>query len=202
MSRTVTLPVLALAFTLPLFGYTIVNTSAPQINCVFTTASPCSITVTDMVSTLPNEGKIQSRVFQGQPGSTAAGKWVYEYRMIMTHVAGIGYAPYISSMSISNWGPVQSYDYNFDANAGDQVFQITTGGLGNKSLASAYAFGGITFFNLSEAVAAGSYPGGGDSSYFFGLVSPYAPTTKSAVVQIDDISGGSATVDVYAPDVP
>jgi hypothetical protein len=202
MSRIVTLSVLALALTFPAFGYTIVNTSAPQINCVFTTASPCSITVTDKVSVLPNGGKVQSRVFQAQPGSTAYPNWVYEYRLNMTDVAGVGYPPSISGMSISNWGPVLSYDYNFDASATDQVFQITSGGIGTKGLASAYVFWGVSFFNLSSPVYAGSYPGGGESSYFFGLVSPYAPTTKNATVQIDDISGGSAVVAVYAPNVP
>jgi hypothetical protein len=202
MSRIATLSVLALVLAIPAFGYTIVNTSAPQINCVFTTASPCSITVTDMVSYLPNGGRIQSRVFQGQPGSTAAGKWVYEYRMDMSQVGGIGYPPYISSMSISGWGPVLSYDYNFDGTWTDQVFQITSGGIGTKGLASCYAFWGVTFFNLSSPVYAGNYPGNGESSYFFGLVSNYAPTTKTAVVQIDDIAGGSASVNVYAPNVP
>jgi hypothetical protein len=205
MTRLVTLSVLvltALTLTLPLFGYTVVNTSAPQINCVFTTASPCSVSGTDMVSTLPNGGKVQSRVFQSSPYSAAAGKWVYEYRLIMTDAYSYGYPPYISGMSIWNWGTVSAHDYNFDGTATDQVFNITSGGLGVKGVASAYAWWGTTYFNLSAPVYAGSAPGYGESSYFFGLVSPYAPATKSATVQIDDISGGSATVNVYAPNVP
>ena len=202
MARIITLSVLVLALALPASAYTIVNASAPQINCVFTTASPCSIGVTDLVSTLPNGGKVQSRIFQGAPGSTAAGKWVYEYRLIMTHVAGIGYPPYIDGMSIANWGPVLSYDYDFNGSATDQVVQVTSGGLGEKGLASAFSFWGIAFFNLTEPVFAGSYPGGGESSYFFGLVSNYPPAVKTAVVQIDDIAGGSASVSVYAPNVP
>jgi len=202
MVRIITLSVLALVLAVPVLGLNVVNTSAPQINCVFTTASPCSITVNDLVSTLPNGGKVQSRIFQGQPGSTAAGKWVYEYRLIMTHVGAVGYPPYISDMSISNWGPVLQYDYNFDGDATDHVFQITSGGLGNKSLASVSQFWGITFFNMAEPIYAGSYPGGGDSSYFFGLVSNYPPAVRTATVYIDDIAGGSATVNVYAPSVP
>ena len=36
-----------------------------------------------------NGGFVQSRVFQGQAGSPAAGKWVYEYRVSLTNSVGI-----------------------------------------------------------------------------------------------------------------
>ncbi len=57
----------------------VVNTSAPQVNYVFSTDG--SVTVTDMASPLLNGGFLQSRIFQGEAGSPAAGKWVYEYRL-------------------------------------------------------------------------------------------------------------------------
>ena len=34
-----------------------------------------------MTSPLLNGGFLQSRIFQGEAGSPAAGKWVYEYRL-------------------------------------------------------------------------------------------------------------------------
>ena len=201
MNRIITLSFLVLALALPASAYTVVNASAPQVNCVFTTATPCSVTVTDMVSALPNGGKIQSRVFQSTASSPAAGRWIYEYRLIMTHVAGIGYPPYLSGMSISNFGPIATLDYNFDW-LGEQVFNISSGGLGTKGVGTSYYFWGTTYFNLTEPVYAGSYPGGGESSYFFGVASPYPPTTRTATVYMDSIAGGSAPANVYAPAVP
>ncbi|MGZ5432334.1 MAG: hypothetical protein ACXW5U_19155 [Thermoanaerobaculia bacterium] len=67
-----------------------------------------------------------------------------------------------------------SYDYNFDFVATDQVFVVTAGGIG-------------------------SFPGDGESSYFFGLVSSYPPVTKTGWVYTD---AGWVTVNVYAPQVP
>ena len=197
MNRLVSLVVLTLVAAVPAFGLTVVNTSAPQVNCIFSTS--CTVYVTDMGYDLPNGGRIQSRVFQGQPGSQAAGKWVYQYRLIMTNAVGYTYIPYVDGMSIANWGPVVSYDYNFDGNATDQVFNIVQGGIGTVSLATAPQWWGITFFNLADAVYGGSYPGGGESSRFFGLVSPYPPVVRGAYVDTDQ---GSVAVNVYAPQLP
>jgi len=197
--RTLGLCALVLVFAVPAMAYNVVSTSAPQINCPFNTA--CTVTVTDMASLIPgtNGGKIQSRIFQGQAGSPLAGKWCYEYRVNMTDAVGLLSVPYVTSMSIANFGPVISYDYNFDGTSTDQVFYVNHGGIGTVGLASSYVFFGISFFNLSSAVYGGSFPGDGESSYFFGLVSQYPPTTKNATVQTDQ---GSQTVTVYAPAVP
>ena len=197
--RTLGLSALVLVFAVPAMAYNVVNTSAPQINCPFNTT--CTVTVTDMGSLIPgtNGGKIQSRIFQGQPGSPLAGKWCYEYRVSMTNAVGITVIPYVTSMSIANFGPIISYDYNFDATSTDQVFVVTSGGIGTVGLASSYVFFGISFFNLSSPVYGGSFPGDGESSYFFGVVSNYAPTTGTATVQTDH---GSETVSVYVPNHP
>src|ERR1041385_5142657 len=197
--RSIGLLVLVLALTVPAMAYTVVNTSLPQLNCDFNTT--CTVTVTDMASDIPgtNGGKLQSRIFKGQPGSPLAGKWCYLYRVNMVNSVGILSEPYVTSMSISGLGTLVPYDYNFDGTYTDQVFVITQGGIGTIGLASAYAFFGVSFFNLSSPVGGGAYAGGGQSSYFFGYVSDYAPTTKNATVQTDQ---GGQTVTVYAPAVP
>lgn len=195
--RIVALLVLTLGSSVPAMAYTMVNTSAPSINCVFSTT--CSVSVTDMVSTMPNGGRIQSRIFQGQPGSPAAGKYVYEYRINMSDAVGILSIPYANALWIYNWGPVLSFDYNFDSVATDQVFVVTAGAIGTKSPSSAGLNGSWTVFSFQNAVFGGSFPGDGESSRFFGLVSNYPPVTKTGWVYTD---AGWVTVNVYAPQVP
>jgi hypothetical protein len=195
--RIASLLVLALGLSIPAMALNVVNTSAPSINCVFSTT--CTVVVNDMGSNLPNGGRIQSRVFQGKPGSPLAGKWAYLYRVNMANAVGFTYVPYVDGMYISGWGTPVAYDYNFDSNYTDQVFVITAGGVGTVGLSSVNVFWGITFFNLSSPVYGGSFPGDGESSYFFGMVSNYPPTVKTAQVHMDN---GYAAVNVYAPQVP
>ena len=195
--RIASLLVLTLGLSLPAMAYTIVSTSAPSINCVFSTT--CSVSVTDMVSTMSNGGKIQSRIFQGQPGSPAAGKYVYEYRINMSDAVGVLSIPWANALWIYDWGPVLSYDYNFDSVWTDQVFVVTSGGIGTKSPTSAGNVGAWINFQFSNAVFGGSFPGDGESSYFFGLVSSYPPVTKTGWIYTD---AGWVTVNVYAPQVP
>lgn len=196
-SRLLSLSVLALVLAVPAFGYNVVNTSAPSVNCIFSTT--CSVVVNDMVSPILGSGRVQSRIFQGQPGSPAAGKWVYLYRIDLKQVAGITYIPYVTQMAISNWGTVRQYDYNFDSVATDHVFNIAAGGIGTKPVTSSTVFFGWTYFSFSNPIYAGSYPGGGESSYFFGLVSDYPPSVRSASVDTDT---GWVTVNVFAPTLP
>ena len=196
--RIVSLLVLTLALSVPaMAAYNKVNTSAPAINCVFSTT--CSISVTDLGSDMPNGGRIQSRIFQGQPGSPAAGKYVYEYRINMTNAVGILSVPWANALWISNWGPVLSYDYNFDAVATDQVFVVTAGGIGTEAPTLASYSAPWTYFQFQNAVYGGSFPGDGESSYFFGLVSNYPPVQKTGWVYTDT---GWVTVTVYAPQAP
>jgi hypothetical protein len=195
--RIISLLVLTLGLSIPAFGYTIVNTSAPAINCVFSTT--CSVGVIDMGSDMPNGGRIQSRIFQGQPGSPAAGKYVYEYRINMSNAVGVVNIPYANALWIANWGPVLSYDYNFDSVATDHVFVVTAGGIGTKAPTNASTSAPWTFFQFSNPVYGGSFPGDGESSYFFGLVSNYPPVTKTGWIYTD---AGWVSVNVYAPQYP
>jgi hypothetical protein len=196
-SRLLSLSVLVLVLAVPAFAYNVVNTSAPSVNCIFSTT--CTLYVSDMSSPILGSGKIQSRIVQGQPGSAAAGKWLYLYRIDLRQVAGITSIPYVTQMAISGWGPVRQYDYNFDSVATDHVFNITAGGLGTKAVTSSTVFFGWTYFILNNPVYGGNFPGDGESSYFFGLVSDYPPSVKNASVDTDS---GWVTVQVFAPTVP
>jgi hypothetical protein len=204
MSRTVRMVLLSLvALTLaaPVFAYDVVNTSW-TVQCLF--SPTCSVTVNDYVSDFAvsggsGNGRLQSRIYQGQAGSAAAGKWIYEYRINMTPVGGIVYAPYVDQLAIANWGPVLTYDYNSNGIVTDDVFNITSGGIGSKAVTSAFLSSPWTYFVLSNPVYSGNYPGGGESSYFFGLLSDQAPVLRSMWVHTDS---GWVSVMGYAPPTP
>ena len=123
--RTALFSLIALALAAPTFAYNVVNTSW-TVQCLFSTT--CSVTVTDNVSEFAvsggsGNGRLQSRIYQGQPGSVAAGKWIYEYRINLGPVGGIVYTPYANQLAIASWGTLRQYDYNSDSIATDQVFQ-------------------------------------------------------------------------------
>ncbi|HKR62629.1 MAG TPA: hypothetical protein VJZ00_02765 [Thermoanaerobaculia bacterium] len=195
--RVVFVSVLAAAIAVPAMALNVVNAASPGVACIWSTT--CSATVTDYSSPLMGSGFFQSRINQGQAGSPAAGKWVYRYRVDLRQVAGITYLPYVDQVAISNMGPVRQYDYNYDSVATDHVFNVTSGGIGTKPVTAAYTFFGWTYFDFNSPVYAGSYPGGGESSYFYGFISDYAPVLRNISVHTDT---GWVTVTGYAPNVP
>ena len=196
--RIVLFSLVTVALAAPAFAYNVVNTSW-MVQCLFSPS--CTVTVTDYVYEFPvsggsGNGRLQSRVFQGQPGTIGANKWVYEYRINMTQVAGLTYPPYANRLAIINWGTPRQYDYNSDGIATDHVFNITSGGIGSIAVNSAFLSGSWTFFDLASPAYAGSFPGDGDSSYFFGLVSDAAPVLRTVWVHLDS---GWVSMLGYAP---
>ncbi|HEX8408654.1 MAG TPA: hypothetical protein VF883_07310 [Thermoanaerobaculia bacterium] len=200
MSRipVVLFSLIALVVAAPAFALDVVNVPW-TFQCLF--SSTCSVTVTDHVSTFAvpggsGNGRLQSRVFQGQPGTVGAYKWVYEYRIDMGPVAGYTYPPYADQLAIETFGAVREYDYNSDGIATDDVFNITSGGVGTKAVTSAFVWSVWTYFVLNGKVYSGSYPGGGESSYFFGLTSDRAPVLRTVWVHLDS---GWVGVEGFAP---
>jgi hypothetical protein len=183
--RTLPLAALAAALTLaqPAAAQNLnrVNVSAPQINCVFNTT--CTVTVSDLATPYLGNGFLQSRTFQAQPGSPAAGKWVYEYRIDLRNVAGTTAVPLVTSLSMPVAAPIVAMDFNGDGNASDQVFIVTGGGLGSVGPATAWLHGDTLHFSFNPPVAGGSAPGAGQSSYFFGFVTESAPTDVAARIE-------------------
>jgi len=163
----------------------IVHVNAPAYNTVFDLSG--TILVQDSVSTFAiaggtGEARLQSRTTVGQPGAPAAGKYMYAYRLNLTNVMGIVNIPCVSSLTL-NFGPVTStLDYNGDGDA-DQVFVVTSGGLGSVAPTSAVRTGNSITFSFASQICAGGSPGTGESSYFFGLTSPNSPKYVTATVQ-------------------
>jgi hypothetical protein len=176
----------------------IVNVGAPAINCVFNAA--CTVGVSDLKDDFPlsagGTGLFQSRTFKGATGSPAAGLFAYEYRLDLRNAVGITALSCVDWVSV-NFGPVVStLDFGADKKP-DQVFVVSNGGLGTIGLASAVQTGSTIKFKFKTPVCAGSTPGKGDSSFFWGLVSKKPTTNITATIH--ETSGVTHVVKARAP---
>ena len=186
-------PLIATAATLK-----VVNVGAPAINCVFNSA--CTISVNDTTDNIPmstgGTGVLQSRTFKGLAGSPAAGMFGYEYRIDLRKAVGVTALSCIDWMTLG-FGPVVStLDYGASTKP-DQVFVITSGGLGTIGIASAVQTGTNIKFKFTSPICEGSAPGKGDSSFFWGLVSRQQP--KNVTVTLHEIGGVTHVVKARAP---
>lgn len=199
-----TLLVLSLGFALATAAFAIpldvVTVGAPAINCKFDT--DCTITVDDTAAHFTLAGTagdafLQSRTFPpGEAGTAAAGLQAYEYRVDLTQLAGLLALPCVSQLSL-DFGPVAAADYDGNGNT-DQVYVVTSGGLGTIGLASAEQTGDRITFTFSSAVCSGSAPGNGDTSFFFGLASTQPPRHVTAEA-VPTLGSGPLSLDARAP---
>jgi hypothetical protein len=171
-----------------------VEVGAPAINCLFDPT--CRVVVNDSTDAIPigasGSNFLQSRTFKGRPGSAGHGLYVYEYRIDLRRATGILHIPCLNSLSL-DFGPVvRTLDFNGDGERGDDVFVVTRGGLGTVGLTSAEKSGNRITFNFS--VCAGGRPDGGQSTFFFGLVSTHAPAPTTATI----VASTGKTFDVQA----
>jgi hypothetical protein len=177
----------------------VVNVGAPAINCVFTTASPCTITVRDTSDDVPlnggGVGRLQSRTFKGQTGSPADAMYAYEYRLDLRNAVGVLNIVCVDYMTIS-FGPVVSLDYDKDQKL-DQVFVIASGGIGTVGLSSAVQTASSIKFTFAKPVCEGGAPGKGDSSFFWGLVAKTEP--KNVTALLHETGGATHVVKARSP---
>jgi hypothetical protein len=178
---------LALPATAPATPLSVVEVSAPDINCVFHAGLPCTITVTDSIgdialpATATGKAVLQTRTFTGGPGSPGAGKTGYDYRVDLSQVVStFETPPCVTDLSI-DFGAVTKLQYN---NVGplDDVFVVVKGGVGKIGLLSAEQNRNVITFTFDQPVCPGSTPGTGASSFFFGLASANPP--KAVVVKV------------------
>ena len=177
MKTSVSITILLIALLAACNGthLSIVNVNAPAVNYVFDNDGIITITdTTDDIELIGMEGTgfLQSRTLPvGETGTAAEGLYGYQYRIDLTEVGGILNIVCISSFKIV-FGPVVSLD--FDGNGSNEdVYVVTTGGLGNISPTSVDVAGDTLTFNFSPGICVGNAPGNGDCSFFFGLVSAY-----------------------------
>lgn len=179
-----------------------VDVNAPAVNCIFDT--DCTIVVSDktdefVLDGMAGSGFLQSRTLPvGEPGTPGEGLYGYEYRIDVRDMAGVLHIECVDSFSI-DFGPISSLDYDEDGNL-DDVYVVTSGGLGNVAPSSASESGDRITFSFSPGVCPGSAPGYGDSSFFFGLASTHAPRDVQA--ELRDTGGNTYLLEARAPDFP
>jgi hypothetical protein len=161
---------------------TVVEVGAPAVNCVFDPS--CTITVNDTVGFIPlpylaapKTAWLQSRTFTGAPGTPAAGKIGYMYRISLTQAAGT--ADCLGGLVV-NFGPVAKLPYK--DNQLSDVFVVTTGGLGTISLKSAEKFESVIEFTLEKQLCLSGGPDLNNTTFFFGLAADAAPTPITAQI--------------------
>src|SRR5262249_35134592 len=161
----------------PLTG---VEVNAPPVNCVFHPA--CTITVSDSVGFIPlpylaapNTAFLQSRTFSGAPGTPAAGKAGYMYRISLTQAAGS--ADCLGGL-VLNFGPALKLPYA--PNKVADVFVITSGGLGSIGLKSAERFGEGVVFEVAKPLCLDGGPDLAHTTFFFGLAAEAPSMTRAA----------------------
>ncbi|RPJ54887.1 MAG: hypothetical protein EHM23_27870 [Acidobacteria bacterium] len=182
----------------------LVNVSAPKINCKFSTN--CQTTGQDMTSDIgapeiKAKGFLQSRALTvGQPGTAAAGLYGYLYRIDLTNLVapGLKAKTCVATLSIE-FGPVKSLDYDGDGSL-DQVFVITSGGLGTVAPVSATQTGNVITFTFPSHPCTGTMSGKGESSFFVGLVS--AQTSKTVAARLKTTADAVLSLNAYAPVPP
>jgi hypothetical protein len=172
---------------------TVVNVSAPQINCVFNPT--CTITVTDSIGNFTPPGdsgvaRLQSRSFSSTATSPAHGAGGYEYRVDLTGVKGLTAVNCVTRLEVE-FGPVLPLPYSpkgtFD------VYVVTAGGLGSVGVASAKQIG-----NNVNIQFTGSGVCPGQTSYFIGISSKLT-MPKPGKAALSYSLGGGTTVDDRVP---
>jgi len=162
---------------------TVVEVSAPAVNCVFNAS--CKITVSDTTGNIllptvsPGTAWLQSRSFAGQPGTPAAGLTGYNYRISMTQAAG--QADCITGFTI-NFGPHQPLPYKDNTPA--DVYVVTGGGLGTISLKSAERFGDVIEFTLTKPLCLSGAANIKNTTFFVGLAAAAAPMHVNAQISV------------------
>jgi hypothetical protein len=183
-------PLLAAAFsaallTTPMLAHaqqqlTVVDVNAPAVNCVF--SPDCRIVVNDSIGaiplpfiTTPGTAWLQSRTFTAAPGTPAAGKTGYIYRVSLTEAAGS--AECLGGL-VLNFGAVPKLPYAPGVMA--DVFVITTGGLGTIKLSGAAKTGDVIEFSFSTGLCLNGPANIANTTFFFGLASDATPMNTTA----------------------
>lgn len=164
----------------------IASISAQDLNCIFDTS--CHPSAMDSVSALPIAGvtgrsTVHTRTIPAGDMSRAAGKVAYLYRVNLTGALG---GRCVSTFRLP-FGAVEKMPYSERGPYVD-AFVVVSGSLGTIGLSSADKTGNIVTFRFSKPVCAGTRPGEGESSLFFGLSAAQAPQQIWAQV---DVSGTS-----------
>jgi serine protease len=151
--------------------------SASDVNCFFD--SDCTLAVSDHVSTFTLEnasgyGSLQARVYPtGKAATLAAGLRGYEYRLDLGEMVRVFGIPCIKTLTL-NFGPIVPLDYDDDGTQ-EYVYVVNSGGAGSIAPSSVDLLANDLTFTFTPYVCSGGAAGEGDSTFSFGLASPFNP---------------------------
>jgi hypothetical protein len=171
-----------------------VKANYPGINCFFNTtcvASPTDTSSQITVAGANGSGFLQTRTYQGQSNSPAAGMYGYFYRVSLEGISITkGKIPTFTSFTINFGSIIESFDFNKDGQTGDQMFVITEGGIGSVAPSEAIYDGSTITFKFNNPRLAGGGPSSkGQSSFFFGLVSKNPPRNVGVRAVVNEGTG-------------
>lgn len=178
---------------------TVVNVSAPDINCVFNVT--CHVTATDTIKAFPpatgysGKPRLITRTFEGAPGSPADGLTAYLYRVDFTKAQAETDINCVVWLKLK-FGPVSQLPYDGETNA--DVFVITSGAVGSVGVSSAEKAGDNVTITFTEPVCPKNGVPPGQSSFWVGMAAPGAPVSSAAKAQLT-FGGGVVAVKARTP---
>ncbi len=173
-----------------------VGVAGSEVGCFFD--NDCLIGVLDTSGDIllvgaSGSGFLQSRTFaRGETGTVGEGLYPIQYRIDIRQLVG---TPCLVSLSLDS-GPISQVDYDADTLLED-LWVATTEALGTVAPTTATLVGDRLTLEFEPGVCAGSAAGNGDSSFFFGFASEFAPVDTQA--ELEDDSGRTYAVDARAP---
>ena len=120
---------------------------------------------------------LQSRVIRAAPGSRAAGRFAYEYRIDLSQATTFADVSCLLNLSVK-FGPIEKLPYAAGAPgvALRDVYSIKQGVPANQlGFSSAVQTGDLVTFTFERPVCAGDGRTPGDTTFAFGLASRDAP---------------------------
>lgn len=154
----------------------------PTINCLFNNS--CTLTVEDTNTPITftgatGTGYLYTRIYTAATNAPLAGHTGYVYRIDLTRVNAPTTNDYIDTLVV-NFGPITPFTYN--GVTSNMVWVATSGGVGSIGPSSATELGNTITFHFSPPIYASSGSFSGQTTFFFGVVSAYTPTTTLARV--------------------
>lgn len=183
----------------------IVTVDAAALLCIYdknckaaSTDNAIAFEMPDIIGHLPKP-RLHVRTIQGAAGAPAAGKTGYLYRLDMTGVVGGSDVSCATTLKL-DVGPTGKFEY-FKNGPNADVFVVSSGAAGTIGLSKAERFGNGVNVTFRKPICVGTGPGGGESSFFFGLTSDHPPRDSSAQVLLTAgvLSKRTSTATAKAP---
>jgi serine protease len=177
--------------------------TAAQANCFFD--SDCAPTADNAftgfsLEMMEGSGFLQSRLWpRGQADTPGHGLYAYLYRVDLRELVGPGNPGCVTSLAF-DFGPVVPLDYNGDGSL-EHGFIVTSGGEGSLGPTSVNLAAGRLTFQFPLTLCGDYSPGidNGESTFFFGLASPFRERAVAAVISHN--WGDPLTLSTRAPEL-